>query len=512
MAPRTGPRGVTIEDVRRVADQGTDTGDRGGYTFTRRTPGIVGLIPGTTARGMLTQIIGGPSSGYGMKYGGYPTQTQFQQAVIGQAAQAPELAAQMADQAARNRMIEDQAYLDRLNAIYDPYGYYTDRPDNGQNRLEPIVFNADPSPYAGGSPYAKVGGTMLVPADSFRGYGQVPAIAEARSAADEARRQLAANQAIAAGQGQRYEPMRMAMADMQAYIAPRIGQGNLPGTRQGAEMRMGELRQMRNLMSGLEQGPIAANLAATQENEQAAREADARYALATRDETSRRLALATAAGLRAARSTEANTIPLETVSTQLSQVPISSLAQQIATQVYGTPPSLAAGMFTAGTDVNYYNEQAALEKAQLEAQGIDPNASIGEIILNTQGPDALNEYNALRAQAAQEKAYEAISSPELDAYDAEMLNTYGITPQAAAGDMPVDSARQAFSDPNFVTYLSQAQNELQNADATTVEEKRSIARDIAAQYYGQTGDPVKATILLNTLFTFDFLFSVNTGG
>jgi hypothetical protein len=330
--------------------------------------------------------------------------------------------------------------------------------------------------------------------------------------ADEARRQLAGYQAVAARQGERYEPMRQSMVDMEAYIAPRIGQGNLPGTRQGAEMRMGELRQMRNLMSGLEQGPIATNIAALQEAERADADAQRRYASATRDETSRRLALATAAGLRAAESTAANTIPLETVSTQLSQVPLSSLAQQIATQVYGAPPSLAAGMFTAGTDVNYYNEQAALERAQLEAQGIDPNASIGEIILNTQGPDALNEYNALRAQAAQEKAYEAISSPELDAYDAEMLNTYGITPQAAAGDMPVDSARQAFSDPNFVTYLSQAQNELQNADVTTVEEKRSIARDIAAQYYQQTGDPVKATILLNTLFTFDFLFSVNTGG
>jgi hypothetical protein len=156
MAPRTGPRGVTIEDVRRVADQGTDTGDRAGYTFTRRTPGIVGLIPGTTARGMLTQIIGGPSSGYGMKYGGYPTQSQWQDAILGQAAQAPELAAQMADQAARNRMIEDQAYLDRLTSLYDPSGYYTGRPGEGQ----PVQFME--APYGAASPYGKVGGTMLV--------------------------------------------------------------------------------------------------------------------------------------------------------------------------------------------------------------------------------------------------------------------------------------------------------------------------------------------------------------
>lgn len=80
MAPRSGIRGVTLDDVADVANQGSSV-MRGGYTFTRpaarsagRSPSVRDLISGMTSLRMPTA---------GEKYSGFPTATQQELAVLG---------------------------------------------------------------------------------------------------------------------------------------------------------------------------------------------------------------------------------------------------------------------------------------------------------------------------------------------------------------------------------------------------------------------------------------------
>jgi hypothetical protein len=204
---------------------------------------------------------------------------------------------------------------------------------------------------------------------------------------------------------------------------------------------------------------------------------------------------------------ERDVVPQEQLVQQLQNIPLASLAQQIAQQVYGVPDVLSEGQFTSKVDVDYYNQEAALKQAQDRAAGIDPTASTQEIILQTRGPQGLLEYQDLIAQGAIEKANEAIGSPEEDAFDNAMLNEYGVTPQVAAGDFPAQTARQYFSDANFVAYLDQAKTEVQNFQATSIEEKKNAAKQIAADYIQQTGDVVGGTVLLNSLLSFDYLYT-----
>lgn len=81
MAPRSGIRGVTLNDVANVANNGSSV-MRGGYTFTRGgrppstapTPSVEDLISGMTSLRLNTA---------GQKYSGYPTASAQEAAVIG---------------------------------------------------------------------------------------------------------------------------------------------------------------------------------------------------------------------------------------------------------------------------------------------------------------------------------------------------------------------------------------------------------------------------------------------
>lgn len=87
MAPRTGPQGVTNEDVAR----------RAGVTYVY-APAT--NQPTTIDPAMLNAyLIGGQAPGYGMKYGGFPTATYGEAAITGQAYGIADLARQAAEQA-----------------------------------------------------------------------------------------------------------------------------------------------------------------------------------------------------------------------------------------------------------------------------------------------------------------------------------------------------------------------------------------------------------------------------
>lgn len=85
MAPRTGPRGVTNEDV----------ANRAGVTYVYRPE-----TPAQQQEALLSYVLGGQAPGYGMKYGGFPTAGYGQAAIEGQAYGIADLARQAAQQAA----------------------------------------------------------------------------------------------------------------------------------------------------------------------------------------------------------------------------------------------------------------------------------------------------------------------------------------------------------------------------------------------------------------------------
>lgn len=87
--PRTGPQGVTNEDVAR----------RAGVTYIYAPPTNQ---PAPVDQGaLISYLIGGQAPGYGMKYGGFPTAAYGQAAVEGQAFGIADLARQAAQQAAQ---------------------------------------------------------------------------------------------------------------------------------------------------------------------------------------------------------------------------------------------------------------------------------------------------------------------------------------------------------------------------------------------------------------------------
>jgi len=121
MAPRTGPRGVTIEDVANRAGVGT-------YVMAPATQG-----PPIDAAALANFLIGGQAPGYGQRYGGFPTAAFGSAAIQGQAFQIADLARQA--QALANQR-EDQLRYDAgrqvaqsRSAIASKYRYAQPTPE-----------------------------------------------------------------------------------------------------------------------------------------------------------------------------------------------------------------------------------------------------------------------------------------------------------------------------------------------------------------------------------------------
>lgn len=113
MAPRTGPRGVTNEDV---ANRAGVT-----YVYAPETPAQQNQV---NQQALLSYVLGGQAPGYGMKYGGFPTAAYGQAAVEGQAFGIADLARQAAQQGAiREQELVLQAERENRPATAAKYRY-----------------------------------------------------------------------------------------------------------------------------------------------------------------------------------------------------------------------------------------------------------------------------------------------------------------------------------------------------------------------------------------------------
>ncbi len=131
MAPRTGPRGVTNEDV----------ANRAGVTYVYRPE-----TPAQQQEALLSYVLGGQAPGYGMKYGGFPTAGYGQAAIEGQAFGIADLARQAAQQAvvreAELKRIAGDDLMGNRQAIASKYRFnYQQSPE-----IDAVDFPSDGTP------------------------------------------------------------------------------------------------------------------------------------------------------------------------------------------------------------------------------------------------------------------------------------------------------------------------------------------------------------------------------
>lgn len=131
MAPRTGPRGVTNQDV----------ANRAGVSYVAAPQSSQPAPVDQSA--LLSYVLGGQAPGYGMKYGGFPTAGYGQAAIEGQAFGIADLARQAAQQAAaREAELNFAAQQDVMNnrrAVASKYRFnYQQSP-----AIEAVDFPAD---------------------------------------------------------------------------------------------------------------------------------------------------------------------------------------------------------------------------------------------------------------------------------------------------------------------------------------------------------------------------------
>lgn len=85
MAPRSGVRGVTVEDVANVAQNGSSS--LGGYTFTRSQrptrSSRFAPIASTNVQDLISGMIATPLNTAGQRYSGYPTASAQEAAILG---------------------------------------------------------------------------------------------------------------------------------------------------------------------------------------------------------------------------------------------------------------------------------------------------------------------------------------------------------------------------------------------------------------------------------------------
>jgi hypothetical protein len=86
MAPRSGIRGITLDDVANVAENGSSV-MRGGYTFTRSrrptpTPRFAPIAT-TNVQDLIAGMTATPLNTAGMRYSGYPTASAQEAAILG---------------------------------------------------------------------------------------------------------------------------------------------------------------------------------------------------------------------------------------------------------------------------------------------------------------------------------------------------------------------------------------------------------------------------------------------
>lgn len=239
---------------------------------------------------------------------------------------------------------------------------------------------------------------------------------------------------------------------------------------------------------------------------EAADQAQADLALATRNATAGRLAEAAGAAGRGAETYASTIAPATQFAEDVYSTPRYELARQMATNYFGMDPALAYGTFTPQVDINYLNMMQDLKSAQNLARGIDPNATVADTLLQ-QDPTGqkLQEYQNMLAEQALIKAEEGINSTAEDEYDAQLEQFLGVSVETAAGDLPRSTARYYLAQPDFQDAIDTYVQQMTDMRELSGETPKEYISRLVRNYVNDGGDPIAAIILENILVSFEFL-------
>lgn len=448
MAPKIGPRGITIQDVQRVANSGLpkDTGEsQYVYAPTQSTQ------PAFSAIDLAAMLASKMQPGAGQKYAGYPTASMLQDAILGSALNFKDLGSYAATQA---------------NILGEP----------AQNAYLAALDNTDPKSLLS---------TQLRGNQSLlrQGISKDPYVSAAQAAYDK----TMSSSGFAPGLGGATYSNVMGMSIPTGYslgsdmtVSGQDAKARLAAAQYAAQMKLlknvyGDTTFTGGLNDRLESNAL----------EQAK----------TQAETTRQAAFQSSGALRA-----------DEIARSIQDVPVSQLAQMMASS-YGVDPNVARAMFGAQTDVDYARSQAALDAAN---SGVDTGMTEAEMILAYEGRDALIEWQKGKAAAAlygtpeeQARAAQDETDAQTAIFDQQVQTTYGVSPKSVTGVDP-EIARQLFMDTNFTGWIDTGMARLQNADGTQTPDQ--IVAELGSQYL--TAKPmgkVEAIALVEILSNWKFL-------
>ena len=191
--------------------------------------------------------------------------------------------------------------------------------------------------------------------------------------------------------------------------------------------------------------------------------------------------------------------PYAQVVDYIEGTPASALAQQLAIQRYGIDPAMAAGLYGPEIDIARQREAQNLADLQLQEQmraaGLMPGASTLERIFQTQGPEAALAYEQSQATGA----LEDIADTQLNT---DLYNTLGVTMNDIGSGAPTELVRQWVTTPGNIDLINEAVASVQTLPPDV--DRNDYISNVAANYFTQTGDPVGAQFLANTLRALSF--------
>lgn len=448
MAPKIGPRGITIQDVQRVANSGLpkDTGEsQYVYAPTQSTQ------PAFSAIDLAAMLASKMQPGAGQKYAGYPTASMLQDAILGSALNFKDLGSYAATQANILGEPAQAAYLAALDNT-DPKSLLSTQLRGNQSLLR-------------------------------QGISKDPYVSAAQAAYDK----TMSSSGFAPGLGGATYSNVMGMSIPTGYS---LG-SDMTASGQDAQARLAAAQyaaQMKLLKNVYGDTTFTGGL-----NDRL--ESNALEQAKTQAETTRQAAFQSSGALRA-----------DEIARSIQDVPVSQLAQMMAAS-YGVDPNVARAMFGAQTDVDYARSQAALDAAN---SGVDTGMTEAEMILAYEGRDALIEWQKGKAAAAlygtpeeQARAAQDETDAQTAIFDQQVQTTYGVSPKSVTGVDP-EIARQLFMDTNFTGWIDTGMARLQNADGTQTPDQ--IVAELGSQYL--TAKPmgkVEAIALVEILSNWKFL-------
>lgn len=474
MAPKIGPRGITIQNVRDVATRGLPQTGSATYRSTYEP-----APPVTSTIDYAALLAGGPASTYGEKYAGMPSAEYAKNLIIGGAQQARsvgELAALKA--ATAGETLGSKLAQDLLS---------------GTQRQLPINRELFARPISTPTSARDIGITNIA--------RRIPEIEQQLTELDFEKYPL--------GSSRRREGLRT-QDILQANLADynRFGKLINPTGRTPEEIdaenkaaAYGNYMTRMNLLDLSQPGVSVdrTNISSTQN----VGGQQPNIPSLLRAGAERQVLGELTPGFE--KSFEQQVRPYQNVAEGILDIPLSEYARQIAVQRYGYDPALAQGIFDTGIDVQSLKDEADLFAAQHPELNMNP----AETVFYLRGQEGLDQYLAQQAEESlygtptqQATAEEQALAAQNEPVDMDLYNVYASTP-TELNSAPPEVARAVMSDPNFLSFFQIGIEEIKTAVDAGANGADAI-NEYVSNYLTETANPPSARILEELLANVTF--------